>query len=132
MQIDPSFLSSISDCDQILIKLNFNKKDCEYKQMGYELRAEKYEKRYNLLEEKIIILKEDIAALELAINAVPDGNIKSQLDVQLIKALQKLFILEERIAKLDLTKVVIWQSMAKQMAAMLMVCDENIPHHSRP
>lgn len=126
MSLNRLKLNSVIECDQVLSELNYRKKDYEYKKMGYELRAEKYLNRYNALKNRIVILKDDSKALKVAINAVPDGNIKNQLIVQEVKTNYKLLILEDRFSKMDIGKVVIYQSKAGQNEAMFNSCINSI------
>ena len=126
MDLSLTKISSTSQCDKIINELEYNKKGHEWRKTGLELRAGTYLKRYNKLKSQTSSEEEDIQALEIAINAVPDGNIKNQLEAQLMRAKYKLIVLKVRLAKMDLCKVVIWQSLAGQQAAMLDSCIESL------
>ncbi len=126
MSLNSVKLNSVPECDQVLSELNFRKKDYEYKKMGFELKAEKYLNRYNALKNRIDILKQDLNALKIAIGSIPEGNIKNQLIEQEIKTNYKLLVLEERFGRMDISKVIVYQSKAGQNEAMFKSCTNSI------
>jgi len=100
--------------------------------LNKKLNAKKYQKSRLLFrtERTILKLEKIVAAISLikkknvdlsnAINAIDDGELKDQLKIQKIKAEYKLFLLQVRKNKVNVTKIILNQSKLNELEVIVL------------
>ncbi len=106
--------------------LNKKLKSKEYQKSCLLFRTERTILKLEKIEAAIGLIKKNKNDLSTAINAIEDGELKDQLKILKVKAEYKLFLLEIRKNKVNITKIIINQSKLNELDAILLILKTHI------
>jgi len=119
-------LPSLAAIETVLMKLNMKQKQLIYQIARLEYRIYKSLLKLNDVNELIMEEEQNIKSLNDAIQAAGKGKVAEKLMVWKVKAEYKLFKLNLRKNKIDITKLIINQSKLEQAKQALITLEADI------